>query len=92
MAIWLSLLFAFGTPIFYPASLLADKAPFGIPAGLVLDLNPMYWLIDSYQRVMLYGLWPQWDLLLRFVAVTAVIFALGSRFLMREKRNFPDQL
>jgi lipopolysaccharide transport system permease protein len=82
----------FSTPIFYPASLLADKSIGPIPARLVLELNPMYWLIDSYQRVMLYGMWPQWNLLLRFAVVALVIFALGSRFLMREKRSFPDQL
>lgn len=82
----------FSTPIFYPATLLSDKTLGPIPARLVLELNPMYWLIDSYQRVLLYGLWPQWDLLLRFAVVALVVFALGSRFLMREKRSFPDLL
>lgn len=82
----------FSTPIFYPATLLTDKTIGPISARLVLEFNPMYWLIDSYQRVMLYGLWPQWDLLLRFAAVALVVFTLGSRFLMREKRGFPDQL
>jgi ABC-type polysaccharide/polyol phosphate export permease len=82
----------FSTPIFYSATLLADKSLGPIPAGLVLEFNPMYWLIDSYQRTMLYGMWPQWNLLLRFAAVALVVFALGSRFLMREKRGFPDQL
>jgi ABC-type polysaccharide/polyol phosphate export permease len=82
----------FSTPIFYPATLLADKKLGRISASLVLDLNPMYWLVDSYQRVMLYGLWPQWHLLGRFALVALVVFALGSRFLMREKRSFPDLL
>ena len=41
---------------------------------------------------MLYGLWPQWHLLARFAGVALVVFALGSRILMREKRNFPDLL
>ena len=82
----------FSTPIFYPATLLPGKHLGPIPAELVLELNPMYWLIDSYQRVMLYGLWPQWHLLGRFAVVALVVFALGSRFLMREKRSFPDLL
>jgi len=82
----------FSTPIFYPAMLLQSKSIGKVPARLVLEFNPMYWLIDSYQRVMLYGLWPQWHLLARFVVVALVIFALGSGFLMREKRGFPDQL
>lgn len=82
----------FSTPIFYPATLVAGKSIGPIPAGLVLELNPMYWLIDSYQRTLLYGLWPQWGLLLRFAVVALVLFALGARFLMREKRGFADQL
>jgi ABC-type polysaccharide/polyol phosphate export permease len=52
----------------------------------------MYWLVDSYQRVLLYGLWPDWALLGRFALVALVVYALGARFLMREKRSFPDLL
>ena len=84
----------FSTPIFYPATILLDpaKAIGPIQASLALELNPMYWLIDAYQRVLLYGLWPQWHLLGRFVLVALVVYALGARFLMRQKRVFPDLL
>lgn len=84
----------FATPIFYPARLLRDaKSMLGpVHPSLALELNPMYWLIDSYQRVLLYSQWPQWDLLARFVIVSLVVYALGARFLMREKRGFADLL
>jgi ABC-type polysaccharide/polyol phosphate export permease len=84
----------FATPIFYPARLLRDaKTTLGpVHPSLALEINPMYWLIDSYQRVLLYAQWPQWHLLGRFVLVAFVVYALGARFLMREKRGFADLL
>jgi ABC-type polysaccharide/polyol phosphate export permease len=84
----------FATPIFYPARLLRDaKATIGpIHPSLALELNPMYWLIDGYQRVLLYAQWPQWQLLGRFAVVALCVYALGAHFLMREKRNFSDLL
>lgn len=84
----------FSTPIFYPATILMNpKTAIGpIPASLALELNPLYWLIDSYQRVLLYGLWPQWHLLGRFALVALAVYALGACFLMRQKRVFPDLL
>lgn len=84
----------FSTPIFYPATILMKpETSIGpIPASLALELNPMYWLIDSYQRVLLYGMWPQWHLLGRFALVALVVYALGGTLLMRQKRVFPDLL
>jgi len=82
----------FSTPIFYPAALLRDKTMGPINVSLVLELNPIYWLIDSYQRIVLYAQWPQWDLLARFAVVSLIVYALGARLLQREKKRFPDFL
>lgn len=77
----------FGTPIFYPALMVEDKG-----FGVMLDVNPMYWLIDSYRRVMVYGHWPQWDLLLRFGILAVIVFAIGTALFRRQKPQFPDLL
>jgi len=77
----------FSTPIFYPA-VMVQKAGY----GWVLDLNPMYWLIESYRTVLLHGRWPDPALLGRFAAVAAIVFVLGSKFFMANKRRFPDLL
>jgi len=80
-----TMVWMFGTPIFYPAEKVRMEG-----FGLILELNPMYWLIDSYRSVILYGEWPDWALLLRFALVALVVFGLGARFLARHKPSFPD--
>lgn len=77
----------FATPIFYPAQLV-QKADF----GWILQLNPMYWLIDSYRDVVLYGIWPDWFLLGRFAVVAVLVLYLGSSFFLSQKHRFPDLL
>lgn len=82
MTVWM-----FGTPIFYPAALV-KRAGY----GWLLDLNPMHWLINAYRRIMLYGAWPDWELLMRFGIVAAVVFFLGASLFQRQKHQFPDLL
>lgn len=77
----------FMTPIFYPPELVV-KAGF----EWVLWVNPMYWLIDSYRLVVVYGQWPKPPVLAAFASVALVLFALGSTFFLRQKPRFPDLL
>ena len=77
----------FMTPIFYPAAMV-EKAGY----EWVLEINPMYWLIDAYRSVILYAAWPEWLHLARFLLVAAAVFALGTSFFMSQKRRFPDLL
>ncbi len=86
----------FGTPIFYPAELLVMRSEgagrLSQVAGLVLEVNPMYWLIDSYRQVLLYGSWPDWGLLGRFALVATIVYVLGARMIAVHKPRFPDLL
>jgi lipopolysaccharide transport system permease protein len=77
----------FMTPIFYPASMVQDAG-----LGWVLKLNPMYWLIDSYRRVLIYGMWPAPHVLAAFAGVALLFFLLGATFFLRQKPRFPDLL
>lgn len=77
----------FGTPIFYPSHMVVEGG-----FGVLLQLNPMYWLINSYRRIMLYGYWPDWELVLRFGVVSVVVFLVGSSLFGRQKPQFPDLL
>jgi lipopolysaccharide transport system permease protein len=77
----------FMTPIFYP--------PEQVTAAhmtWVLQVNPMYWLIDSYRRVLVYGQLPKPLILVAIGAVGCLFFLLGSTFFMRQKPRFPDLL
>jgi ABC-type polysaccharide/polyol phosphate export permease len=90
----------FCTPIFYPKEfVLHAKVPRGplnedgfYTFGWLLEVNPMHWLIETWRRVLLQHEWPDWHLVLRFAAVAAIVFALGSTFFHRQKRSFPDLL
>lgn len=83
----LTMVWMFATPIFYPARLVI-----GGGFGWMLEINPMYWLIESYRNVLLWGAWPDWALLARFAVVAVVVFFLGTRFLSAQKARFPDLL
>ena len=77
----------FLTPIFYPARKVVEAQ-----MGWVLQVNPMYWLIDSYRNTLLYGQWPKIPAVASFGAVALLVFVLGSTFFMRQKPRFPDLL
>ena len=77
----------FGTPIFYPAALV-EKAGY----GWLLSLNPMYWLIDSYRDVLIYGDWPRPEFLIPFSVVAVLTFGIGAAFFRSQKDRFPDLL
>jgi len=77
----------FGTPIFYPAAMV-ERAGF----GWMLNLNPMYWLIEAYRDVLIHGLWPNWLALLAFFLVSMVVLTIGSRFFKSQTHRFPDLL
>jgi len=77
----------FLTPIFYPARKVVEAK-----MGWVLQVNPMYWLIDSYRNALLYGMWPKVMAVTSFGAVALLVFVLGSTFFLRQKPRFPDLL
>lgn len=83
----LVMVWMFATPIFYAARLVTAAE-----YGWLLEINPMYWLIDTYRGVLLWGAWPDWALIGRFALVALAVFFLGARFLMAQKARFPDLL
>lgn len=77
----------FATPIFYPAAMVESAG-----YAWVLRANPMYWLIEGYREVIIYGCAPSWSSLGTFALVSAVLVALGASFFMAQKPRFPDLL
>jgi homopolymeric O-antigen transport system permease protein len=82
MTVWM-----FATPIFYPPEMVVGKG-----YGWMLQINPMYWLIDGWRAALLFGEWPDWLLLGRFALVAVLLLFLGSRFFLSQKPRFPDLL
>jgi lipopolysaccharide transport system permease protein len=65
-----------------------------IPANLmpVMYVNPLYYLIISYQDSLLYGQFPHGFLLPVLLVLTVVFFYLGYWFFERMKRIFSDNV
>ena len=81
----------FATPIFYPPTMFT-QAKHGGKFDLILELNPMYWLIDCYREVLLYNSLPSGVLFGKFAVAAVVAFFLGSTFFSRQRDRFPDLL
>lgn len=77
----------FATPIFYPAVLVSGRG-----YGWMLAFNPMYWLIEAYRDVLLYGAWPDWTGIGLFTLVAGGFFGLGASFFRAQRDRFPDLL
>ncbi|HKX46860.1 MAG TPA: ABC transporter permease [Planctomycetota bacterium] len=86
----------FATPIFYPALMVRQgKVVVGdtwVPLGPLLELNPMHWLIDSWQRVLVFHHWPQWHLVARFALAALLALVVGGALFRDQRRRFPDLL
>ncbi len=81
----------FATPIFYPPTTFTHTKHGG-KFDFILELNPMYWLIDCYREVLLYNSFPSAIFLGKFAAVAVLVFYLGSTFFSRQRDRFPDLL
>lgn len=63
-----TLIWMYLTPIFYPTSLLADKS------DLLLKLNPMYYYLSYFRKIVLYGQFPNFT-------DNIICFLIGSIFM-----------
>ncbi len=90
----------FATPIFYPAFMVRDctlqlggwAGDRELTLGWMLAVNPMHWLIDSWQRVLVFQTWPQWDLVGQFVLAALLVLFVGARLFRSQSPTFPDLL
>lgn len=77
----------FATPIFYPARMVREAG-----FNLMLEINPMYWIIESYRMVLLHAQWPDPWMLARFAVAAILVFIVGASFFKSQRSKFPDLL
>ncbi|MBM3977948.1 MAG: hypothetical protein FJ299_13300 [Planctomycetes bacterium] len=82
-----TMVWMFATPIFYPDFIVQQKG-----YGWILDINPMYWLIEAYRDIVVEAHWPDWFPLARYFAVATLTFWVGSTFFWSQRRRVPDLL
>lgn len=81
MTLWMFL-----TPIFYPAEMVPERFRW------VLDLNPMYYLVQAYRDVVLDQRFPALPHVVALAAIAMATFILGHWFFRRSKHAFVDVL
>lgn len=59
---------------------------------LLMYVNPMGGLIDSYHKVLYNGLWPNWYYVLVALAWAMVAMVIGSLVFSRAKRRFAEEM
>jgi lipopolysaccharide transport system permease protein len=77
----------FVTPIIYPLSSVGHGGLRGL-----LQLNPIQWLIGSYQDLWYWNSWPDLHRVLGFAAVSMVALALGWFFFRRLEGDFAEEV
>lgn len=74
------------SPIAYPIDMVPDNLrPF-------LKANPLYYMISSYQDVLMFGRLPRMNSFLPFLIMSFVTFILGYWFFIKIKKVFADNV
>jgi lipopolysaccharide transport system permease protein len=74
------------TPVVYPVSILPEKIK------LLLVLNPVAAPIMAYQRVLVYGQWPEWESLAPFSLMALLLCIIGMRLFRTHAGEMVDEL
>lgn len=73
------------TPVIYPDSMIV-KMPAFVQA--VIRCNPLYYYVDYFRQVVMYGTVPGWKETLLCIAISLVVFALGLFVFKRKQDRF----
>ena len=60
------------TPIFYPITMLPDTLRF-----VITRLNPMYYYIEQFRQIVMYGMLPNWKLMCYGLMIGAAAVVIG---------------
>lgn len=80
----------FGTPILYTLTIIP-----GQPTSwkhVLEDLNPVYWLMDSYQRIWYFHTWPNWLFVGAFAVFTVAVLFIGNAIFGAASRRFAEEV
>jgi lipopolysaccharide transport system permease protein len=74
------------SPIAYPAEIVPDNL-----RGF-LGANPLYYMISTYQDILLMGRFPRIGLVVPFIAMSFIVFWIGYFFFSKMKKVFLDNV
>ncbi len=76
----------FLSPVFYPLESLSE------PMRTWMYFNPLTTIIDNVRRVLLQGLWPDWNALALFAAAASAFAVLAAVLFQATRKGFADVL
>lgn len=71
------------TPIFYPVSIISEEYQ-----ALYKNINPMYWYIEQFRDIVLYGQFPQMESIFIGSAVAFIFLILGAWYFNKKQDEF----
>ena len=71
------------TPIFYPVTMLPDTLRFAITR-----LNPMYYYIEQFRQIVMYGMLPGWKLAAYGLVVAIAAMVIGAWSFQKTQDHF----
>ena len=71
------------TPIFYPVTMLPDTLRFAITR-----LNPMYYYIEQFRQIVMYGMLPGWKLAAYGLVVAIAAVVIGAWSFQKTQDHF----
>lgn len=71
------------TPIFYPITMLPDTLRF-----VITRLNPMYYYIEQFRQIVMYGMLPSWKLAVYGLVVGTAAVAAGAWSFQKTQDRF----
>ena len=74
------------TPIVYPINVLPERAVH------FFAYNPMAVLVDGYQRIFVYSLWPEWPRLLPVLLLSLLLCGVGAYLFRKHAGDMVDEL
>jgi len=82
--VFVTQLWMYACPIVYPISVVPEKY------RMLYAINPMVGLIDSYRKVIIQGIAPNWDYLLISFVITVLVFVSFYTIFKRLEMRFAD--
>jgi lipopolysaccharide transport system permease protein len=76
----------FATPIFYPTTLVPDRY------RVLIDVNPLSYLINAYQDVLFFGRFPSPGRLAMLFVATGLVFLMGLLVFDARKDMFAEEV
>lgn len=74
------------SPIAYPVNMVPENL------RIFLKINPLYYIISSYQDVLMFGRLPKMSSIVPFAIMAFVTFMVGYHFFTKMKRVFADNV